>query len=122
MKTPLTTAALTLLCFVTPSTFAQAMTAGDLQQICIASDEGSKMACKFYILGIAQGISVGIGIADGKTKGGRPCVPDDTSGASLELAIKMKMGQDLMVFPDDRKLDASGLVGAILIKTFPCRK
>ena len=99
-----------------------AMTAGELQQICLGSKAESKAACRFYILGITQGIELGMSIADGKTRGGRPCVPENISGSALELAVKMKMGQDLMVFPDDRKLDASGFVGAIIVKTFPCRK
>src|SRR5712691_12240113 len=99
-----------------------AMTAGDLQQICLGSNAESKAACRFYVLGITQGIDLGMNIADGKTQGGRPCVPANISGSALELAVKMKMGQDLMVFPDDRKLDASGFIGAIIVKTFPCRK
>ena len=47
-----------------------AMTAGDLQDICTASSDESKAACRFYILGITQGVSLGMSIADGKTKGG----------------------------------------------------
>jgi hypothetical protein len=100
----------------------ESMTAGDLEQICIGSSAESKAACRFYLLGITQGISMGMGIADGKMQGGRPCVPDNLPASGIELAVKMKLGQDLMVFPDDRKLDASGVVGAILISTFPCRK
>ena len=65
---------------------------------------------------------MGMSIADGKTQGGRPCVPENLSASAIELVVKMKMGQELMVFPDDRKLDASGVVGAILVSTFPCRK
>lgn len=109
---------------ISASDFAaeNAMTAGDLQQICLGSNAESKAACRFYILGIAQGIDLGMNIADGKTQGGRPCLSENTSGSALEVTVKMKMGQDLMVFPDDRKLDASGFVGAIIIKTFPCRK
>lgn len=99
-----------------------AMTAGDLQQICIGSGADSKAACRFYLLGITQGISMGMNIADGKTQGGRPCIPDNLSAPAIELAVKIKLGQDLMVFPDDRKLGASGVVGAILVSTFPCRK
>ena len=98
------------------------MTAGDLQQICVGSSAESKAACRFFILGVVQGLDVGMNIADGKTQGGRPCVPENTSGSALELAVKMKLGEDLMVFPDDRKLDASGLVGGIIVHTFPCRK
>ena len=99
-----------------------AMTAGDLQQICLGSNAESKAACRFYILGITQGIDLGMNIADRKTQGGRPCVPENISGSALELAVKMKMGQVLMVFPDDRKLDASGFVGATIVKSFPCQK
>jgi hypothetical protein len=100
----------------------KAMTAGDLQQICIDSSAESKAGCRFYLLGITQGISMGMAIADGKAQGGRPCVPDNLSASAIELAVKMKLGEDLMVFPDDRKLDASGVVGAILVSTFPCGK
>ena len=101
---------------------AQAMTAGDLQALCVESDLGSKMACRFYILGMSQGIGLGMSMADGNTRGGRPCVPEGVSSSALELAVKMKMGQDLLVFPDDRKLDASGFIGAILVNTFPCQQ
>src|ERR1700676_529172 len=87
----------------------EAMTAGDLQEICIGSSAESKAACRFYLLGITQGISMGMGIADGKMEGGRPCIPENLSASAIELVVKIKMGQDLMVFPDDRKLDASGL-------------
>jgi hypothetical protein len=99
-----------------------AMTGGDLQDICTSPSAENKAACRFYILGITQGITMGMSIADGKTKGGRPCIPDSIAGSALELAVKMKLGQDLMVFPEDKKLDASGLIGAILVNTFPCRK
>src|SRR5690349_4943475 len=99
-----------------------AVTAGDLQQICIGSSAESKAACRYYLLGITQGLSMGMSIADGKTQGGRPCIPDNLSSSGIELAVKMKLGEDLMVFPEDRKLDASGVVGAILVSTFPCRQ
>lgn len=98
------------------------MTAGDLQEICIGSSAEAKAACRFYLLGITQGLSMGMSIADGKTDGGRPCIPENLSGSAIELAVKIKMGQDLMVFPDDRKLDASGFVSAMIVSTFPCRK
>ena len=100
----------------------KAMTAGDLQEICIGSNAESKAACRFYLLGVTQGISMGMSIADGKTDARRPCIPENLSASAIELAVKMKLGEDLMVFPDDRKLDASGVVGAILVSTFPCRR
>ena len=124
MKLLVTLSANICMLLISTSAFATdtAMTAGDLQQICLGSNAESKAACRFYILGITQGIEMGLSIADGKTRGGRPCVPENISGSALELAVKMKMGEDLMVFPDDRNLDASGFVGAIIVNTFPCRK
>lgn len=98
------------------------MTGGDLQYICTNPSAEKKAACQFYILGITQGVSMGISIAEGKTKGGIPCIPDDISGSALELAVKIKLGQELMAYPEDKKLDASSLVGAILVDTFLCRK
>lgn len=99
-----------------------AMTAGDLQQICIGSSAESKAACRFYILGIVHGIDVGMNIPDGKTQGGRPCIPENLPGSALELAVKKRMREVLMLYPDDRKLDASGFVGGMIIDGFPCRK
>ena len=101
---------------------AKAMTAEDLREICVGASAESKASCRFYLLGITQGISMGMAIADGKTQGGRPCLPDDLSSSAIELTVKMKLGQDLMVYPDDQRLDASGVVAAILVSTFPCRK
>ena len=98
------------------------MTAEDLREICIGASAEAKASCRFYLLGITQGVSMGMAIADGKTQGGRPCIPDNISAAAIELTVKMKLGQDLMVYPDDQKLDAAGLVAAILVSTFPCRK
>lgn len=122
MKLLVTLSASICVLVTSASAFADPMTAGDLQEICLGSDAESKAACRFYILGVTQGIGAGMNIADGKTKGNRPCVPENTSGSALELAVKMKMGKDLMVFPDDRKLDASGFVAAILVHTFPCQR
>lgn len=101
---------------------SNAMTVADLQKMCTNESADSKAACSFYILGITQGVSLGISIADGKTNGSRPCVPATVSGSALELAVKMKLGEDLMVFPEDKKLDAASFIGAILANTFPCRK
>ena len=118
-------ALLCTLAFVSPAGAADnggAMTGGDLQEICTDPSAEGKAACRFYILGITQGVSLGMNIADGKTKNGRPCIADNTSGSALELAVKMKLAQDLMVYPEDKKLEASGLIGAILVNTFPCRK
>lgn len=40
----------------------------------------------------------------------------------MELAVKLKLGEDLMVFPQDRELDAAGFVAFAIIKMFPCER
>jgi len=103
----------------TPARGAEIMTVGDLQEFCTASDDGSKSACRFFIFGVAQGLCLAAGTLGDKT---HYCIPDDLSAAAMELAVKLAIGQDLMVFPKDRNLEASGFVGAALIKAFPCAK
>lgn len=113
------------LAFVSPAGVADSggvMTGADLQEICTNPTAESKAACRFYILGITQGVSLGMSIADGKTEGRHPCIPDNISGSALELAVKMKLSQDLTVYPEDKKLEAPSLIGAILVNTFPCQK
>jgi hypothetical protein len=113
--------ALALCIFSNISFAAHAMTAGDLQDICSGQDKENKAACKFYIYGVSEGIDIGTLIADGKTNAPRVCIPEGTSMSSKELAVKIKLGQDLMVYPEDKKLDASGVLAAIFSKTYPCK-
>jgi len=117
--------ALTLIVFAplvgaAPAAEENAMTAGDLHELCSGTDHVSKNACRVYILGITQGIAVGLQIADGKTNGGRPCVPESVSGDALEQKVKAKLGADLAASPPKRNLDASGFIAAVLASAYPC--
>jgi hypothetical protein len=117
--------ALTLIVFATllgtaSAAEENAMTAGDLQELCSGTDHVSKNACRIYILGIAQGIAVGLQIADGKSTGGRPCVPESVSGDALEQKVKTKLGEDLAATPANRNLDASGFIARVLTGAYPC--
>jgi Rap1a immunity proteins len=114
---------LTLLAALATSAAAsnqEVMTAGDLQQLCAGSDHVSKNVCRVYILGVAQGITLGMNIADGKSHGGRPCVPADTSGESLEQSLKAKLDQHLAATPADQQREAAEVIGTVLASTYPC--
>jgi hypothetical protein len=102
------------------SSAEQVMSAGDLQQLCAGSDHVSVNVCRVYILGVTEGIALGMNIAAGKTAGGRPCVPRDISGDALELVVKTKL--DTLSSPADRDADASRFIGAALGRAFPCQK
>src|ERR1017187_6558628 len=78
------------------------MTVGDLQKLCTSSDEGDKVACTFYILGVTEGTSLAANSVKDSSgefreiKNKPICVPDGISGKALELVVKMSIGEDLM--------------------------
>jgi len=94
-----------------------AMTAGDLAQLCDGSDHVSVNACRIYILGVTQGISVGIRMAGARSPAGRPCVPPGISAQELEATLKKKLAA---LDPDSQQHDAAGFIGAALAAAFPC--
>ena len=115
----------TFLCY--PAAAAQ-MKLGDLYKLCTSSNEGDKNACRFYILGVFEAAQMvgeteqdksGI-LQEAKDK--RFCVPEGLTSAAMELTVKMKMGEDLAVFPEDRDMPAVSFVTAVIFKQFPCQK
>ena len=101
---------------------AKAMTAGDLQQICSSQNRDVDAPCRFYIMGIVQGITIGLDMADGRVASGRPCIPDDMQTSKLETLVKANLGADLMVNPGDKELSVSSVVGAVIAIAFKCNK
>jgi Rap1a immunity proteins len=112
--------------FCDPAAAAQ-MRLGDLYNSCTSSNESDKSACRFYILGVFEGASIGGGTVQDKSgnfqeaKDKRFCVPEGLTGAAMELTIKKWMGADLAVYPEDRAMPAVSFVTAIIAKQFPCQ-
>ena len=98
------------------------ISAGDLQLLCQGSDTTSKNVCRVYILGVTQGITLGMNIAAGKIKGGRPCIPEALSGDALELSVKSKLAEHLERVPAARGEDASEFIAAVMAAKYPCPK
>jgi hypothetical protein len=40
----------------------------------------------------------------------------------MELTIKMKMGTDIAVYPQDRDMPAVSFITAVIAREFPCQK
>lgn len=99
-----------------------AMTAGDLQQLCTGTDHVSVNACRIYILGVTQGIKVGMNMAGGKLRAAHPCIPEGVSAEELEQKIKAGLERRLSAHPADSDLDAAGFIGTALADTFRCPK
>jgi hypothetical protein len=98
------------------------MTAGELQQLCLASDTTSKNVCRVYILGVTQGMAMGLDIADGKGSLSRPCIPGSVSGDSLAESVKARIERSLAATPQDKDVDAARFVAKLAATTYPCRK
>ena len=113
----LSLAASAALC-LTPMAHAEQMTIGDLRTICAGTDEGTQNACRFYILGVTEGLGLGAVMARANSK--VLCVPEGVSGAAMVFLLKVKMGEDLAIFPKDSELDAAGFVAAVMIRQYPC--
>ena len=94
-----------------------AMTAGDLAQLCNGSDHVSRNACRIYILGVTQGIVVGMRIAGSKSPTSRWCVPPGITAEELEASVKKKLAT---LDADSQQRDAAGLIGVALAQGFPC--
>jgi hypothetical protein len=114
----------TVLCY--PAA-AEQMKLGDLYKLCTSSNEVDKIACRFYILGVFEGAQMVGGMVLDKSglqeaKDKRFCVPEGLTSAAMELTIKMKMGEDLAVFPKDRDMPAVSFVTAVIDQQFPCQK
>jgi len=101
------------------SSEAPAMTVSDLAQLCNGTDHVSRNACRIYILGVTQGISVGLRMGGGAARGGRPCVPSGVSAEELEARVKQRLAAPEAA-TDSR--DASGFIGDVLTAHYPCRK
>ena len=95
------------------------MTVADLQVICAGADEGPQNACRFYILGVADGGSLAKGR---QTVGGPLCIAPDIPGADLVRAVKRFMQIDLQHYPADKSLAAGGFVLGALMTAYPCPK
>jgi hypothetical protein len=97
-----------------------AMTAGDLEQLCAGSDHVSRNSCRIYILGVTQGINLGMRMATGKTAGGRACVPGAISAEELERTLTKRLAAIDSAAERDR--EAAEFIAGVLARAFPCSK
>jgi Rap1a immunity proteins len=97
-----------------------AMTTGDLEQLCAGTDHVSRNACRIYILGVTQGINIGLGIAGAKSAKHRPCTPAGISAETLEETVRKRLAS--MSAPAERKRDAAGFIGTALAAAYPCKQ
>jgi hypothetical protein len=84
-------------------------------------------ACRFYVLGVVQGVGLGDGAtmdASGQMVERKKtifCIPDGGIPQSQMVSVVRDLiGLDFKRYPEDRKLSAVGMVAAVMRKKFPC--
>ena len=103
------------------------MTVADLYNFCTSHSETDKTACRFYILGVFEGAQM---LADTVLDGSgkfreakeKPFCMQELTSSGMEVMIRMRMGEDLALFPDDRDMPAVAFITATIVKQFPCKK
>jgi hypothetical protein len=96
------------------------VTAGDLAAFCVGSDHVSQNVCRIYILGVTQGVVLGLGNAP--VTPAHPCVPADISAETLEEAVKARIEAELQAHPAAAAQDGARFIVAMLGKAYPCAK
>ena len=114
----LATSALLLANVAATAAADNAITAADLQQLCRGTDTTSKNVCRVFIVGVVQGIQLGLEIAD--RHGARACVPATTSAEELESTVKTQLDQKLQTTPAAQEQPAASLIARIAVRAFPC--
>jgi hypothetical protein len=109
--------AVVLFAFPTIAQAAQ-MTLADLKDICSGKDAANVSACRFYILGVTEGASIGPGVAKDKN---HFCIAEGVSSEEMVLIVKRMMIKDLASYPQDKDMPAVSFVGAAMMSNFPCK-
>jgi hypothetical protein len=94
---------------------AEHMTGADLSGFCNANDELHKSVCKYYILGVTEGLSLGEEADEDKP---HFCIPEKTSPTQIILIVQKTMRQA----PEQLRLPAVTLVVSAMARAFPCPK
>ena len=96
--------------------------------MCAASDAEGQAACRFFILGAFQGLSLAGGVTPGaggqfneRTDGKTFCIPEDLPQSAMVQKVVTFADADMKVFPADAYMPAISFVSAVITKSYPCR-
>jgi hypothetical protein len=105
---------------------AEELTAGTLFEFCGSIDEVAQTACRFYILGAVQGVSLG----DGSTEEANGhlvqkaktifCIPEGVSEEQMIAVFQDAVRPLAGGHPEDMELPALGVLSAAMTRAFPC--
>jgi Rap1a immunity proteins len=93
------------------------LTAYELAQMCQGRERND---CNLYVHGVLQGIAVGLDMADGRARSGRPCVPKSVSNDQVEAGVIKNLIEVTGFSAQYRDEETSNFLGMIMGSKFPC--
>lgn len=102
-----------------PLRAADVMSAADLQEICHSSDTTSRNVCRVYLLGVSEGLALGIEIGHGH--GAPVCLAEGVSGEALQERLREHLDAHLARSPGDGAEPAARLIAHLMARAYPCR-
>lgn len=120
MKTFMVLLSIYVLTWADAAQAGEAMTTGTLLSYCNSPDRTVKRECFLYILGVTEGMVLAKAMI--KENQHQACIPDNIEGGQLVVVFQQLAGNLQKAYPDDMKLNAAGVVGAAMVRTFPCAK
>lgn len=116
----------TVLCLVVAASVTAAaapapevMSAATLRSYCVSKDSGLRRLCSIYILGVAQGISIG---SSPDTSSKLKCIRDDLTELEMVNAFMNVSTALKTAYPSDMDAPAVSIVGAAMAQKFPCTR
>jgi hypothetical protein len=105
-----------LACFAQVSA-SNAQTVGDIIEFCHSSDELARGLCRYYVMGVVDGVKTSQAFYGSKKMF---CVPDRISEDDIIPRFVAIADVDLRTFPQDKDESASALILVMIKKSFPC--
>src|SRR6266852_5497740 len=128
LKFPIVLTFLLMPCFTSMPLRADELTAGELLSFCTSTDQVTSTACRFYVLGVVQGV----GIGDSAYMDATPklvekkktifCLPDNTPESQMVTIVTDSMIKVFAAYPNNKRLPATGAILAAMFQKFPCPK
>lgn len=111
-----------------PSFGAGQMTLADLRQMCATSDVEGKAACRFYILGAFEGLSMAGSsqpTANGQFRERQAakqfCIPENLPQSAMVQKVAKSADADLRTYPADANMPAVSFIGAVIATSYSCK-
>jgi hypothetical protein len=104
---------------------AEQLTAGGLYEFCNSNDGFVQNACRYFILGVVEGVSAADGtvLREEHIVPGRKtiiCIPEDVTVTQMVVAFQNAMRLLSQAYPDDLKLPAVLIVLSTMSHQYPC--